>query len=254
MYKLKLTATVLSLAIASLNTYRVNIPTVEASSFQRQETQTKANNWLSQGLKKANQQDYQGAESDFTQAIQINPQYAEAYYQRGLIYAKYAKGTPLKRDGTIPGCKKIDGYRIICELKITSNWKQENQEKAVADFTQAIDLYFQRSLTYLKENKYKKAAEILETMEQLYIEKESLNTSPEKEKASEAPRGSSTLSPELKKSISELMNEASEYLRKGDVQSALQKYREAAHICKEKKDTRCEEIEEIIRELEPKVS
>lgn len=41
-----------------------------------------------QGQAKAEQQDYRGAITDFSQAIQLNPNEGDLYYQRGLILAE----------------------------------------------------------------------------------------------------------------------------------------------------------------------
>lgn len=271
--------TCLSLAMATLSTFGANIPWVEASPAQTQQTRTKANIWFSQGLQKANQQDYQGAVLDFTQAIQIDSQYAEAYYQRGLIYAKYAEGKPLNPNGTLPGCQKINEYSIICKVDVTSNWKQENQRKAITDFSQviqlnpkyaaayhhrglvqkeeqkkiqdfqvAIDLYFQKMAVYLNQKNYEKATDILETIEKLYTYTAPPSAEP---KQPENPTGSPTVSPERQKSPDGLMNEARQALRKGNVPTAIQKYREAARIFRDRnEDKRYQQVQQIIREIE----
>ncbi|MBW4498710.1 MAG: tetratricopeptide repeat protein [Scytonema hyalinum WJT4-NPBG1] len=278
----KLAVTCLSLAMATLTTFGGNIPTLEASPTQPEEIRTKANTWFFQGLQKVNQQDYQGAVSDFTQALQIDPQYAEAYYQRGFIYGKYAEGKPLNTNGTLPGCQKIHEYSIICKVNITSNWKQENQQKAIADLTQAIkfnpqyaaayhqrglvqdeqqkklqdfkvaiDLYLRKSLVYLNQKNYTEATDLLENIDKLYAQEKSLSVlSLGAKKQQENPTGSSTDSPERKKSPEQLTNEARQALRKGDLKTALQKYKRASRIFQERKDPRNKEIQQVIAEME----
>lgn len=51
------------------------------------ETETKsAVTYNDDGIKKYNNKDFRGAIEDYTQAIKINPNYAEAYYNRGIVY------------------------------------------------------------------------------------------------------------------------------------------------------------------------
>ncbi|MGB3637251.1 MAG: tetratricopeptide repeat protein, partial [Rivularia sp. (in: cyanobacteria)] len=232
-------------------------------------TQTKASDWYSQGIIKANQKYYHGAINDFTKAIEINPQYAQAYYRRGLIYANYARGKILRRDGTLPGCVRVNQYSVSCEVKVTANWKRQNQQQAIKDFNSVIAIspryaaaYHQRgliqenrrdklkdlqfaALTYLKFNNYSEAANVLEDIDKLYLE-----MNPDAG-VIERPTGSPGLSAELKKSPYQLMIEGREALRKADLQTALRKYRLAARkLKKDRKKYR--EVQQIIIAIEGK--
>ncbi len=188
----------LTLTIATITTINTIIPQLKTGANQPQnkqtQAQTKASNWFSQGTIKANKKDYNGAIDDFTKAVEINPQYASAYYQRGLIYANYARGKILRSDGTLPGCVRVDQYSVSCEVKVTANWKQQNQKQAIKDFNRVIKIipryapaYHQRgliqenrrdklkdlqfaALTYLQFNNYSKAANVLEDIDKLYLE------------------------------------------------------------------------------------
>lgn len=264
----------LTLTTATLTTTNTIIAQIKTRANQPQNKQTitdkKARNWYYQGIIKANQKDYQGAINDFTKAIEINPRYASAYYQRGLIYANYARGKILRSDGTLPGCVRVDKYSVSCEVKVTANWKQQNQELAIEDFNRVIAIfpryaaaYHQRgliqenrrdklkdlqfaALTYLQFNYYSAAANVLEDIDRLYLE-----MNPEAGVV-ERPTGSPGLSAELKKSPHQLMIEAREALSKADKKTALRKYRLAAR--KLKNDRRkYREVQQIIGAIEGKV-
>ena len=283
MHYLKLTVASLCLTIATFINFGMIILKAEASASESLQLQAQTINWFLQGIQKANQQDYQGALFDFTQAIQINSQNAEAYYQRGLIYAKYAQGKPLNPDGTVLGCQKIDDYRIICPVVVKDRIK-ENKLKAIADFRRATQLNFQyaaayyqlglvedeqqnkiqnfqkaeeldfhQSLFYLNQKDCEKAADLLETSDKIHAEIISLTQLPGMEKSQpeqKNPINSSTISPERKKSPENLMNEAHEAVRIGDLKAALNIYRKVALILKERKDSRYQEVQQIIAELE----
>jgi Flp pilus assembly protein TadD len=53
------------------------------------QTQKSASVWFQDGKEKASNKDYYGAVEDFTMAIEIKPDYAKAYYHRGIAYLKY---------------------------------------------------------------------------------------------------------------------------------------------------------------------
>ncbi len=64
-------------------------PAVEGT-LQAPPVQTKAENYFRQGLDKFNRGDYRSAIEDFNQALQINPEFAEAYKYRAK--SRYSKG------------------------------------------------------------------------------------------------------------------------------------------------------------------
>lgn len=273
---------ILSLTIATLTTINTIIPQLKTRANQPQNkqttTQTKASDWFYQGVIKINREDYEGAIFDFSKAIEINPRYAAAYYRRGLIYAQYAQGKILNSDGTLPGCVRIDEYSVSCEVKITANWKKQNKQQAIEDFNSAIaiipryaaayhqrgfiqenrqdklndfqvaiDIYHSQALTYLNLNNGREAAKLLDKIDELYLQ-----INPE-EAVIESRTGSPQLSAELKKSPHTLMNEGRQALSKSDLSTALRKYRIAARIFINRKDSkRYKQVQQIIRGIERK--
>lgn len=265
----------LSLIIAAVTTHGFNISRIEASPIITQSKQT-ASNWLLQGKLKVKQQDYVGALSDFTQAIANDPDNAEAYYERGLIYAKYLQQQSLSLNGTIPGCKKIDELRIICPLEVTDR-TTKNKRQAIADFTQAIqinpqyaqayhqrgliqeetkkklvdlqvakELYLQQSLELLKYQKFTDAITIWETIDNLYATVQSLNKLVILETTQEwkNPTNSSNVSPI---SCENLEQQARLALKNGNVKTAIQIYKRLVRKCQ---GAKYQNIQAIIDKLE----
>lgn len=263
----------LTLTIATLTTINIIIPQIKTQANQPQNKQTitdkKASDWYYQGIIKANQKDYSGAINDFTKAIKINPLFASAYYERGLIYANYSRGKILRSDGTLPGCVRVDKYSVSCEVKVTANWKKQNQQQAIKDFNRVIKIspryaaaYHQRgliqenrgdklkdlqfaALTHLQFNNYSAAANVLEDIDKLYLE-----MNPEAG-IRERPTGSPGVLSEMNKSPYQLRKEGRQALRKGDKKTALRKYRLAARKLKNDRK-RYREVQQIIRGIEGK--
>ncbi|MDJ0511054.1 MAG: tetratricopeptide repeat protein [Crocosphaera sp.] len=98
------------------------------------------NELLIEGMEKGIQGNYQGAIADFTEIIRINPQEVEAYYNRGIAYAKL-----------------------------------QDYPKAIADFNQGItlnqtiaELYLERAKVYLKLGEKSAAIADLKRAKQLF--------------------------------------------------------------------------------------
>lgn len=272
MSRLKLVITCLSLA--ALTTFSVNVPSVKASPVAIKQVQTKAKYWFDQGIMKFNEGNYQEALVAFTEAINIDSGYAEAYYRRGLIHAKYPQNQLLNADGTVKGCERICSRTVKDKIK-------ENKLKAIEDFTQAIkinpqytaayhqrgllqengenklqdlkmsvNLYYSKLPGYLKENKYETAANILQAVEEINISNKAVNS----QAFRESSIGSSTDSPN-KKPPQELIDEAIQFFKKGDVQTALQNFEEAARIYKERKDEgRYQDVQRTINEVKTAIN
>jgi tetratricopeptide (TPR) repeat protein len=73
---------------------------------------------LTQGIAKAQSGDYKGAIQDFDLAIQMNPQYAEAYYYRGIVRNRIS-WIPTQR-------KPIEDFEAA--VKLNPKWAEANFE------------------------------------------------------------------------------------------------------------------------------
>ena len=162
---------------------------------------------------------------------------------------------------TLPGCVRVDEYSITCEVKVTGNWKQQNQELAMEDFNRAIaifpqyaaayhrrgllqeqeedefkdfeqarNLYWEKFPKYLNQQNYQGADNILVSIQQLDENQHNLDKLElvVKEIIPENPVGSSTASGDRKKTPARLMREARLARRKGDFRTACNKYKQAA--------------------------
>lgn len=260
---LKLPVICISLTITTISTFSLVNTRVAANTVTTKQIQT-ANNWLTQGLLKIQQKNYQDALSDFDKAIQINNQSAKSYFYRGLIYAQYAQNTPSKPNETLPGCRKIDDFRTICELDLTSSWKQKNKRKAIEDFTNAIEInpqyaeaYYQRGLLQSEATKNNEDSQravdlyLQNTLQHLKqdIPKQQIQFLTNIPESIENPIGSSTES--SRKSPSALMYRANYYFRKGDRKTALIIYKQVGRMFKaNKEDKRYQEVQQIIQRIE----
>ena len=95
--------------------------------------------------------EYQAAIINLTQAITINPKYADAYYYLGLVYLKYNNNRVVK-DLPLSTCFNQE-QQLFCTQMSISEKVQENRETAMTNFSKAIELnpdyveaYYQRGL------------------------------------------------------------------------------------------------------------
>jgi len=129
----------------------------------QQQQQRTATTLVEQGLQKYEKRDYDGAIADYTEAIRIDPNGANAYYNRGIVYFD-----------------KNDYDRAVADytqaIRINSNYadaynnrgiayaNKYDYDRSIADYTQAIRLnpnyanaYINRGISYYYKNDYDRA-------------------------------------------------------------------------------------------------
>lgn len=163
------------------------------------------------GLEKAKQKDYAGAIEEFTKALQVNPEFVEAYYQRGLAYYDLGKipqavfdyDEVLKRDSyyveayycralarlalkNLPGalkdvdktielnCYKAGAYNLrgVVERKLG------NIESAIANFKKAAELYLEQKDAENAKLCLEKVKQLQPSKQEVIVEKPQLQTTP----------------------------------------------------------------------------
>ncbi|WP_414625156.1 tetratricopeptide repeat protein [Calothrix sp. CCY 0018] len=163
------------------------------------------------GLEKAKKKDYAGAIEEFTASLQVNPEFIEAYYQRGLAYYDLGKipqavfdyDQVLKRDSynaeayycralarlalkNLPGalkdvdksiehnCYKAGAYNLrgVVERKLG------NIESAIANFKKAAELYLEQKDTENAKLCLEKVKQLQPRKQEVIVEKPLLQTTP----------------------------------------------------------------------------
>ncbi|MGK7873930.1 MAG: tetratricopeptide repeat protein [Xenococcaceae cyanobacterium] len=110
-----------------------------------------AKDFFNQGYKKDEQGDYKGAIEDYTQAIRINPNYADAYNNRGLARYQLGEYQAAIEDYTQAiriNPNDADAYysRGIARKNLG------DKRRAISDFLQAAELYKQQGNTEWYQN------------------------------------------------------------------------------------------------------
>ncbi|NJK30542.1 MAG: serine protease [Acaryochloris sp. RU_4_1] len=101
-------------------------------------TPTAADFYL-QGGDKLNHKDYQGAIADFTQAIQLNPDYAEAYYSRSLGH--YRQRDSVKAIGDLTQAIQLNPkYTQAYVQRGVVQANSRNAPASLSDYRQALSL------------------------------------------------------------------------------------------------------------------
>lgn len=232
---------------------------------------SKAETLLNQGISKFNQSDdknyrtLEAALNDFNAAIALNPNYPEAYYWKGLVYAYMRKTTPPENFVCFREETKTKP-EIVCRHRLITDWFRENQNLANINFTKAItanpnygEAYYQRGLLQIDFNP-KGTLEDWNKTSYIYLNTglnqlaqgdyqqssqyfaQALNMTKQMQDLAsqvlgvESPLGYSSLEPLKKKKAQNLYEQANRLLKQGNIEEARQKYQEAALIFQEDKN------------------
>jgi tetratricopeptide (TPR) repeat protein len=105
-----------------------------------------ANEYYNRGLYRFNNGDYTGAIEDWTSAIQLNPNYVLAYNKRAWAYDKTGKADKAIADWE--AVLRIDpahntakqNLKNACLARGVTRYNKEDYDRAIADFSRAVEL------------------------------------------------------------------------------------------------------------------
>lgn len=132
-------------------------------NFAEVDRETLAAQKLEEGNKLSDQQNYQGAISKYTESINLNPNDADAYYNRGCNYGKLQNYSQAISDYT--QAIKLNPNDVEAYYnRGNAYYYLKNYSQAIEDFTQAIklnpnvaDAYTNRGLAYGMLKNYSQA-------------------------------------------------------------------------------------------------
>lgn len=131
----------------------------------KQKVKVKTAIYLFKGISNANKGQYKQAIKDYNKAIEINPKYAEAYYNMGNIYAINSH-----YDRAISNYNKaieINQKFYIAYVNRGNAYSNRGQcDRAITDFTKAIEInpkfakaYYNRGVAYYDNDQHDQAIE-----------------------------------------------------------------------------------------------
>ncbi|TAG97690.1 MAG: tetratricopeptide repeat protein [Oscillatoriales cyanobacterium] len=121
-------------------------PAVSAKSstsliVQKTIVQNPAEDLFNSGLAKSEAGDIEGAIADYTAAIRLNPNYAEAYNKRGIIHARNLKDYPAAKADFDRAIAINPNYGDAYYNRARVREFLEDKPGAIGDYQKAAELY-----------------------------------------------------------------------------------------------------------------
>ncbi|MDD5585165.1 MAG: tetratricopeptide repeat protein [Candidatus Omnitrophica bacterium] len=139
------------------------VPDFEPEGTGKDDSSLLAQAALYNGIVYLDKQMYDAAVTEFTKAIELNPHFTEAYYNRGLVHAKEGSFDKTIADYT----KAIENNPRDADIYYNRGftyYRKGSIDEAIIDYTKAIeispnqaDVYYNRALLYISKKEYDKA-------------------------------------------------------------------------------------------------
>ena len=108
-----------------------------------------ASSYVTSGLEKARQGDYDGAIADYTKALELNSSYIGAYVNRGMAKANQGNDSGAVADYT-EAIKMKPGFTDAYLHRGHAEFLQGNFDNAIADYSKVIELKPDSQLAYFR--------------------------------------------------------------------------------------------------------
>ena len=139
-------------------------PTVSEQESPATSPHMTAEDFFDRGLDKRKKGDNQGAIEDYTKAIELNPDYATAYYNRGIAHSDLKEYQQAIADYTESIRLKNPELWVPYNGRGIAHSDLKEYQKAIADYSKAIELnpdyataYYNRGIAHSDLKEYQKA-------------------------------------------------------------------------------------------------